>query len=61
MLGSRANLCINPAVNQLRSNNLMNERCLELRQSKSRTKQVQDDEEEELAKKKARKKGKCDF
>ena len=39
----------------------MNERCLELRQSKSRTKQAQDDEEEESAKKKARKKGKCDF
>jgi len=32
-LGSRKNLCINPAVNKLRSTTAINERCMELQQS----------------------------
>lgn len=32
-LGSRKNLCINPAVNKLRSTTALNERCMELQQS----------------------------
>ena len=35
ILGSRANLCVNSDINVLKSNAVMNERCLELRQSKA--------------------------
>ncbi|KAL5263634.1 hypothetical protein ACHWQZ_G008861 [Mnemiopsis leidyi] len=58
ILGSRSNLCINPAVTQLRSNYLVNERCLELRQNSAATNKQEEEEEE---KEKKRRKGKCEF
>ena len=59
ILGSRTNLCINPTVTQLRSNYLINERCLELRQNSAARNKQEEQEEEEKEKKK--KKGKCEF
>lgn len=61
ILGSRTNLCINPAVNKLRSNTLINERCLELRQNTASRKKETDKENNDKEKEKKKKKGKCGF
>ena len=61
MLGSRTNLCINPSVTQLRSNTLINERCLELRQNSATRKKDDDKENNNEDSEKKKKKGKCGF
>lgn len=50
-LASRQQYCINPAVRALKSNALINERCLELKKVKSNVKKLQCDETERPAKK----------
>lgn len=42
-LASRQNYCINPAVRKLRNNSLMNEQCLELKKSKSKSTKKDED------------------